>query len=193
MAAATATAAWSPSILSAGFPKRLCFSVISSAADRPYTRRRRRDALGYNVVAARAHSATTVVVAAAASSAVPKSIISIVYRFFFLRYKPSARSRARLPPYRIPRVHRAYTTSVVLRPFWRGLPSPPSYRRVVVVVVVQQPTVGPAAVAAVGTTRTCRAITRAGIDEWTMVQYIYSYFDDPPPCLVYVTKMLFKI
>lgn len=34
------------------------------------------------VVAARAHSAITMV-AAAASSAVPKSIISIVYRFFF--------------------------------------------------------------------------------------------------------------
>lgn len=45
------------------------------------------------------------VAAAAASSAVPKSIISIVYRFFSLRSPTSQRSRARCSPYSVCRDH----------------------------------------------------------------------------------------
>jgi len=98
----------------------LGFPVISSAAVNPSLHLPAAEgrALGYNVVAARAHSAITVVVAAAASSAVPKSIISIVYRFFSCvtnHRREAARvyRRTEIPACTV----RTYTASVVLRPF----------------------------------------------------------------------------
>lgn len=88
-------------------PKRLGFSLVSSTAPvRSCNDRqgwRRRDPLGCNVVAVRALWCDyTTVVAAAASSAVPKSIISIVYRFFFPTFPTSAKPRAFLVFYAPP-------------------------------------------------------------------------------------------